>query len=156
MKDALYSFTHLPIIKGPSCHVAAASPFLNISIEQPCSVSITGFNSSCMNNVCLARLGHANSVSVKHVLHLFNIPHSNKDFEFCNSCPLGKSHRIYASLLNTVYSAHFQLIHSDLWGPSPQPSHGGYTYYITFADAYSKYNCLYLSTKIKAIQSDWG
>lgn len=71
-----------------------------------------------------------------------------------------------------------QLIHMDLWGPSPTPSLNGYRYYIHLIDECTKFTWIYmlrnrsevfktfchfktyvelqLDFKIKNIQSDWG
>ena len=97
---------------------------------------------------------------------------------FCLPCCLSKIHKFPFSRSETVYTAPLQLIHSDLWGPAPIPSSGGYRYYVHFVDAYSKFTWLYLlknksnviqtfinfktqvelqlDSKIKAFQSDWG
>ena len=70
------------------------------------------------------------------------------------------------------------LIHSDLWGPSPLLSHFGFLYYVIFVDDYRRFTWLYhlkrksnifsiflefktfvensFSRKIKAFQSDGG
>lgn len=45
---------------------------------------------------------------------------------------------------NTIYNHAFDVVHTDLWGPSPHPSSNGYSYYIDFIDAFSKYTWLYL------------
>jgi hypothetical protein len=125
------------------------------------------------------RLGHANTLAVKSVLQLCNVPFSNKNTNLsCTFCCMGKSHRQHAPLSTTVYTKPFEVIHCDLWGPAPFVSHYGYNYYITFVDTFTKYTWVYfLKTKadalnafsqflalvqnqfqstIKALQSDWG
>ena len=77
-----------------------------------------------------------------------------------------------------MYSNHFELIYTDLWGPSPVLSNTGYSYYVTFVDAHTQFTWLYLlksksetldlfkqfhtlvktqfNLPVKAVQSDWG
>ncbi|CAJ2673651.1 unnamed protein product [Trifolium pratense] len=81
-------------------------------------------------------------------------------------------------MTDTVYTKPFELVHTDLWGPAHTVSHCGYSYYIAFVDACTKYTWLYFlkrksdalsaftqfnalvstqfQTKIKSLQSDWG
>ena len=40
-------------------------------------------------------------------------------------------------------TAPFQLIHSDLWGPTAVPSFADFRYYICFVDDFTKYTWLY-------------
>ena len=37
----------------------------------------------------------------------------------------------------------FDLIHSDVWGPSPVSSIGGFRYFVLFVDDYSRYNWIF-------------
>ncbi|GAU37351.1 hypothetical protein TSUD_395330 [Trifolium subterraneum] len=89
-----------------------------------------------------------------------------------------ESHRLYAPSSTTVYIKPFEVIHCDLWGPSPVISYYGYSYYITFVDTFTKFTWIYFlktkgdalkafsqflalvqnqfQTSIKALQSDWG
>jgi histone deacetylase 1/2 len=110
---------------------------------------------------------------------LCNISYNNAQLsEFCDSCCIGKSHKLQAPTTNTVYTTPFELIHTDLWGSAHTPSHCGYSYYIAFVDACTKYTWLYFlkrksdalsaftqfhtlvktqfQTQIKSVQSDWG
>jgi len=78
------------------------------------------------------------------VLNHCNIPIVNKTmFEFCVAYCVGKSHRLPSSLSQTVYFAPLELIYSDLWGPSHISSSNGFSYYISFVDAYSKFTWIY-------------
>lgn len=98
--------------------------------------------------------------------------------DLCTACCLGKSHKLHAPASTHHYNAPFELIFSDLWGPSPFTSTNGFSYYISFVDAYSKYTWIYFlkrksdsivafkqfhkmietqfSTKLKAVQTDGG
>jgi histone deacetylase 1/2 len=88
-----------------------------------------------------------------------------------------KSHQLPFPILNHVYTAPLELIYTDVWGPAI-PSVGGYKYYVSFIDDFTKHTWIYflyaksdvgstfyrfqkhvellLNTKIKSVQSDWG
>lgn len=44
----------------------------------------------------------------------------------------------------TKHTTLFEIVHTDLWGLSPAPSSSGYSYYIAFVDACSRYDWIYL------------
>ena len=94
------------------------------------------------------RLGHPNSNVFKIVLNNFNIPISNKNLlKFCAACCVGKSHCLPSSSSQTVYSVLLELVYSDLWGPSNVVSTNGFSYYISFVDAFSKFTWIYFLKK---------
>jgi hypothetical protein len=125
-----------------------------------------------------ARLGHPSLQVVQSVLHLNNIScPSESSLPVCNACQLAKSHQLpYSSSIHRSTSP-LEMIFSDFWGPAPQ-SVGGFKYYISFIDDFSKFSWIYLmhdrseaphiflqiqthvecllNTKIKCVQSDWG
>ena len=96
----------------------------------------------------------------------------------CHPCCIAKSHRLPYTPSTAQHSSPLELIHSDLWGPSPIVSRNGFSYYVTFIDHYSRFTWLnllkskgevlnvfkafkamvenMLSCKIKVLQSDWG
>jgi histone deacetylase 1/2 len=145
--DGLYSFHHLPLLKDPTCltsssMVVASSSATNKSssvvasdiesvhslvslpLHKNKAVSNTNrfvasfVSSSTSPNVWHHRLGYANSKSVKTILNLCNSSYNNaKLSEFCDSCCMGKSHKLHASMKNIEYATPFELIHTDLWGP---------------------------------------
>lgn len=140
--DELYRFQHCHIVKESPCQSSAL----------PSSPSCNSITSSSFMT-WHARLGHAHSSAIKTVLHLCNIPFSNKIIsDFCNACCLGKAHRLQSPASTSIYSSHFELIYTNLWGPVPLMSSCGYSYYMTFVDAHSKFTWLYfLKQKSKAL-----
>ena len=53
----------------------------------------------------------------------------------CETCVLGKSHRsTYSPSLSQKSVVPFELIHSDVWGPSQEPTVSGMRYYVSFID----------------------
>lgn len=64
--------------------------------------------------------------------------------QFCEFCQFGKSHALPFPLSNSRAVKRFNLIHTDLWGPTPIPPVEGYRYYSLFLDDHSRYLWLYL------------
>ena len=73
--------------------------------------------------------------------------------QICEACQMGKIHRLHFLVIETKTSQVLELIHTDLWGPSPILSRVGYVYYISFVDDFSRYTWIYpLKLKSKALQ----
>lgn len=64
-------------------------------------------------------------------------------YEFYESCSLGNSHKLHATLFKTKYNNLFDLIYIDQWGPISTPSSIIYNYYIAFVNSYSSYTWIY-------------
>lgn len=62
----------------------------------------------------------------------------------CESCHLGKHHRISFPVSHKRASAPFVLVHSDVWGPTRVPSTFGFRYFVTFIDDFSRVTWLFL------------
>ena len=61
------------------------------------------------------------------------------DFDICESCILGKQKKVsFLKTGRTPKAKKLELVHTDLWGPSPVASLGGSRYYITFIDDLSR------------------
>jgi histone deacetylase 1/2 len=196
--DGLYRFLSFPDLQQQpdkshiqqnfkTCSVNSLSisePCNSSSLVRPCNsqnsmCNTTDVASSSICNTWHLRLGHPHFDVLKQVLQYCNISKVNKNtLDFCSACCLGKAHRLPSHLSITQYSFPFELIYTDLWGPAPFFSFDGYSYYISFIDAFTRYTWIYLlkrksdaisafkqfhtyvgtqfSTKIKAVQSDWG
>ncbi|KAJ0446564.1 putative RNA-directed DNA polymerase [Helianthus annuus] len=96
----------------------------------------------------------------------------------CSTCQLAKQHRLPFAI-NKKRALHvLDLVHCDLWGPSPITSTDGYQYYVLFIDDFSRFTWFYplkrksdffdilkvflafvqtqFGTKLKVFQSDGG
>ena len=96
---------------------------------------------------------------------------------FCDACKLGKLHQESFLSIAVKTNKPLQLIHSDVWGPL-NISIEGYRFYLLFVDDFSCFYWIYpmkhksevpfiflkfqvfvekqLSSKILALQTDWG
>ncbi|RVW75074.1 Retrovirus-related Pol polyprotein from transposon RE2 [Vitis vinifera] len=145
----LISVTREPIVKGPK--VGRLFPlFLHVPDFSPLSPlsSIKSFacnNVSDLSMVWHRRLIHLNTQILSHVLNS-DLP-GNKDRSSlsleCDSCKLGKSKTLPFPLHASTASHCFDLIHSNVWGPSPVSSHEKFKYYVTFIDDHSKFTWVY-------------
>jgi hypothetical protein len=92
-----------------------------------------------------ARFSHLSSQVVQSLLHLHNLPCLQKYSvsSVCNACQLVKSHHLpYNNSIHRSTSP-LELIFSDVWGHVPT-SIGGFKYYISFIDDFSKFTWIYL------------
>ena len=88
----------------------------------------------------LSQLGHASSSWVLHLDSrglLDSVSTENFD---CVSCQLGKQPVLPFNSSESISIDIFDLIHSDVWGPSPVSSIGGSRYFVVFVDDYSRYS----------------
>ena len=63
---------------------------------------------------------------------------------FCNSCQLEKIHKVYFSLSLSIAIKPFELIHTNLWGPSPVSSISSARYFLIFIDDHTCFTWFYL------------
>ena len=165
----------------PKSAVISTPPNPAVLPPTACSATLASSSSIDVSSVGLwhRRLGHPSFSIVTHVLNGCNIPFdSMKTSPLCHPCNVSKAHRLPYSDSKSTYSHPLELVHSDLWGPSPTTSRCGYSYYVTFIDQFSRHTWIYLlklksdvyaafknfkavaenllSTKIKVLQSDWG
>jgi hypothetical protein len=90
------------------------------------------------------RLGHVSVQKLRSLVSsgfLGQVKHDSVD---CVSCQLAKQPAL--SFTNSDSSSHasFDLIHSDIWGPSPTATVGGSKYFVIFVDDFSRYTWIYL------------
>ena len=62
----------------------------------------------------------------------------------CMPCQLGKQTALPFNKSVSHALSSFDLIHSDVWGPSPIPTQGGSRYFVIFVDDFSRYTWIYL------------
>ncbi|KAK8983773.1 hypothetical protein V6N11_009559 [Hibiscus sabdariffa] len=79
-----------------------------------------------------------------YVLALPSDPFVFEQFDVCESCLLGKMTKAPFSGKGERASDLLGLIHSDVCGPMNTQARGGYQYFITFTDDFSRYGYIYL------------
>ena len=63
----------------------------------------------------------------------------------CESCQLGKHTLVpFPKRLDQQTKSHFELVHTDVWGPSRTESTLGFRYFVTFIDDHSRCTWLFL------------
>ena len=67
-----------------------------------------------------------------------------KDSHECEACQLSKATRLPFVSSKSRTNSLFEIVHSDVLGPSNVESFDGYKYYVTFVDDYSRTTWLYL------------
>ena len=90
-----------------------------------------------------ARLSHASSSRVQQLVSrglLGSVSTENFD---CVSCQLGKQPALPFNSSESISIDILDLIHSDVWGPSPVSSIGGSRYFVVFVDDYSCYSWIF-------------
>ena len=90
-------------------------------------------------------LGYINKKRISKVyqhglLHSFDF----KSYEVSESCLLGKITKPPFTLHRERVDDLLGIVHSDVCGPISSTARGGYQYFITFTDDYSRYGYLYL------------
>ena len=125
------------------------------------------------------RLGHPSKNVVSSIVRNNDLECSTSDTSalVCDACQCGKSRQLSYTASARVSTMPLELIHTDVWGPA-RASSGGYKYYVSFIDDYSRFCWIYLlkhksdveqvfyafqahverllDAKLKAVQSDWG
>ena len=86
------------------------------------------------------KLGHMSEKGMKMLLSKGKLPELKSiDFDMCESYILGKQKNVnFLKPGRTPKAEKLELVHTDLWGPSPVASLEGSRYYITFIDDSSK------------------
>ena len=90
------------------------------------------------------RLGHPNVKILQSIVSIYGLPtFPNNKILTCDACLSSKSHRLPYSKSSHQTTKPLEIVHSDLWGPSPVVSYTRNKYYVIFVDDFTKYSWLY-------------
>jgi len=92
-----------------------------------------------------SRLGHVSSSRLRFLASTGALGNLKTcDISDCSGCKLAKFFALPFNRSISVSSSPFDLIHSDVWGPSPVAKKRGSRYYVSFIDDYTRYCWVYL------------
>ena len=118
------------------------------------SVAISSSLDSDSDNTYLwhMRLGHMSEAGLS-ILSKRGLLNGRKigKLDFCEHYVFGKQCWVKFSIANHKTKGRVDYIHSNLWGPSPVYSKGGYQYLLTFIDDYSRKVWVYFLKNKSAI-----
>uniref|UniRef100_A0A5B6ZV70 Integrase catalytic domain-containing protein n=1 Tax=Davidia involucrata TaxID=16924 RepID=A0A5B6ZV70_DAVIN len=109
--------------------------------EPSCPSVLSALHSTASPYQWHCRLGHPSSVNLRHL-----VP-SLTDFSSfnCETCELSKHRRVSFPLrTDTPCLKPFELVHSDVWGPSRTTGLCGARYFVTFIDDHSRLTWVYV------------
>lgn len=116
-----------------SAHILRKPPVAFVGVR----TSLDGWHS---------RLGHPSTKVVTQIIRSFDLPLEKSSFtkkSLCVSCQCNKSHKQPFSISSMTSSQPFELIYSDVWGPSTITSINGYRFYVIFIDHFTKFTWFY-------------
>ena len=91
------------------------------------------------------RLGHINSNRIQRLIKDGPLKPLDFDkFPVCESCLEGKMTKRPFNAKSRKAEELLELVHSDVCGPISIQARGGYEYFITFTDDYSRFSYVYL------------
>ena len=92
-----------------------------------------------------ARLGQPHMRLVRHLQNKGSIKVSNKQSSssfICESCNMAKASQLPFVPITRRSKAFFELVHLDVWGPSPVLSKNGFRFYVCLMDDFTRYTWL--------------
>jgi hypothetical protein len=146
IKDNGYSLYLQYMVHG-FAHVMNGLFILNLEGEYVYNVNVKRLkpNELNMTYFCHYQLGH---ISVKHMTKLhdeaFLTLFDFESFETCESCLLGKMTKTPFAKSCERASDLLECLHTNMCGPMSTIARGGYQYFITLTDDFSRYGYVYL------------
>ena len=90
-------------------------------------------------------LGHVSASHLKYLVSIGALRNlKTQHISDCSGCKLAKFVALPFNRSVSSSSAPFDLVHSNVWGPSPISIKGGSQYYVSFIEDYTCYCWVYL------------
>ena len=144
-KAGLYILDKLKVSIAAATSADAASTSVDAAAT---SVDLSSFRlspSSSSFYLWHSRLGHVSSSRLRFLASTGALGNLQTcDISDCSGCKLAKFSALPFNRSISVSSSPFDLIHSDVWGPSPVATKGGSRYYVSFIDDHTRYCWVYL------------
>ena len=119
-----------------------------ISLHLPSShlfaPTVSGMSPSSSLALWHSRLGHASISRVKELASMGLLGSVSIENFDCMPCQIGKQTALPFNNSVSHALSSFDLIHSDVWGPSSIATQGGSRYFVIFMDGFSRYTWIYL------------
>jgi len=116
---------------------------LKVSIAAATTVDLSSFRLSLSSSsfyLWHSRLGHVSSSRLRFLASTEALGNLKTcDISDCSGCKLAKFSALPFNRSISVSSSPFDLIHSDVWGPSTVSTKGGSRYYVSFIDDHTHY-----------------
>jgi transposase InsO family protein len=115
----------------------------NVAVKLPPPPSHVCLQSVCDNassaDIWHKRLGHPNARVLQHVFSSHLHKRVPPKLPFCKHCVQGKMTQL--PFPHSTSTTHFplELVHSDVWGPSPITSINGTRFFVIFVDDFSRF-----------------
>ncbi|KAL5740032.1 hypothetical protein ACOSQ2_029212 [Xanthoceras sorbifolium] len=118
----------LVVARGKKC----GTLYVTSNLENIVAVA----DSDGKSNLWHQRLGHMSEKGMKTLLSKGKLPDLKAvDVGLCEDCIFGKQKKVSFAKIGKIPKAEkLELVHTDVWGPSPVSSLSGSLYYVTFID----------------------
>ena len=126
-----------------------SNPILNVNDNK--KQKRDNLKSSFLWHCCLSHISERRMTKLHRCGSLGSFHYES--FDTCESCLLGKMTKLPFKGNGERANGLLDLIHTDVCGPMSMHARGGFVYFITFIDEYSRYGYLYLmSYKFEAFE----
>ena len=119
------------------------------------AAAATPASSSPSFGIWHSRLGHVSLGRLRFLVSKGVLGPTINEHLDCQSCQLAKQPALSFNKSTSVSSMPFELVHSDIWGPSPTSTMGGSQYFVIFVDDFSRYTWLYLLKNRSQLQQTY-